>query len=58
MTTGARGRVTAMREFSSTPEKPITNKELLDFKRSDSKGFDELADLVVAELEKQKQKQE
>ena len=49
----ARSKVQDLKNFFSTPEKPITNQELIDFRREDPKGFDELAGLAGVALEKE-----
>ncbi len=40
----------ALKAFFSTEEKPITNQELLDLRRADAKGYDELAELCLVAL--------
>ena len=44
------GKVQALKRFFDVPEKPITNNELIAFRREDPKGFDELATLAAAAL--------
>ena len=42
------GKTKEIIDFFSTPEKPVTNSELLAFRRSDAAGFDEIAALCIA----------
>jgi hypothetical protein len=42
----SKGRIQALKDFFGTEEKPVTTKELIDFKKHDPKGFSELADEV------------
>ena len=44
------GKVEAIKRFFSVPDKPITNSELIDFRRTDPAGFDELATLAAVAL--------
>ena len=44
-------RVEALKQFFGVPEKPITNAELIDFRKVDKQGFDEIADLCIRALE-------
>ena len=44
------GKVEAIKRFFSVPDKPITNSELIDFRRTDPAGFDELAALAATAL--------
>ena len=39
-----------LKVFFSTPNKPVENKELLEFAKADKAGFDELAGLAAQEL--------
>jgi len=45
------GKIEAIKRFFSTPEKPVANTELLEFRRADPKGFDEVADACIKALE-------
>lgn len=40
-------KVDALKQFFATPEKPVTASELMDFRKFDTKGFDELAELAA-----------
>jgi hypothetical protein len=40
-------KVQLMRDFFSTPNKPITTKELIDFAKTDRAGYDKLAQEVA-----------
>ena len=42
----------AMRAFFSTPEKPVTNSELMAFRKGDPKGYNELGEAALAALDK------
>lgn len=44
------GKVQAIKDYFSTPEKPVTNQELIALRRDDKKGFDELAELFAKAL--------
>ena len=44
-------KANALKTFFSTPEKPVTTAELLEFRKADKAGFDELAALVLAYYE-------
>lgn len=46
----AKGKIQALKDFFSVPGKPVTNQELIDFKRNDSAGFDELVELVQRQV--------
>jgi len=48
-----RSNVHDLKNFFSTPKKPITNQELIDFRRADPQGFDDLATLAGVALEKE-----
>lgn len=41
-----------MKTFFSTPERPLSNTELIDFKKTDQAGYDELAHDLAAHLAK------
>ena len=41
----------AMRQFFSTPGKPLTNAELIAFRREDKEGYDEIGEACVKALE-------
>lgn len=43
-------RIQALKQYFSTPEKPLTNSELIELRKADPKGFNELAALVAKEL--------
>lgn len=36
-----------LKTYFSTPEKPVTNKELMEFAKSDISGYTELAKMVA-----------
>jgi len=40
-------RIQAMKEFFSTPDRPVENKELMEFKKADPEGFEEVAQMVM-----------
>ena len=40
-----------IKDFFGTPDKPVSNKELLAFRKADKDGYDEIANLVKATLE-------
>lgn len=44
-------RAQAIKQFFSTPEKPVTNHELIEFRKADEKGYDEIGDLCIKALE-------
>ena len=39
-------RIEKVKKFFSTPEKPVTNAELLAFKKGDPEGFEKIADAI------------
>ena len=41
----------AIKVFFGTPDKPVSNAELLAFRRADKDGYDEIATLVKADLD-------
>lgn len=41
----------AIKVFFGTPDKPVSNKELLAFRKADKDGYDEIANLVKANLD-------
>ena len=41
----------AIKVFFGTPDKPVSNKELLAFRKADKDGYDEIANLVKADLD-------
>ena len=41
----------ALKAFFGTPDKPVSNKELLAFRKADKDGYDEIANLIKATLE-------
>ena len=41
----------AIKVFFGTPDKPVSNKELLAFRKADKDGYDEIANLVKATLD-------
>lgn len=43
-------KVQALRDYFSTPEKPVANTELIELRRADPKGFDELAEAAAKAL--------
>lgn len=45
-------RATAIKEYFNTPEKPVTNTELIQFAREDKPGYEEIGDLCIEALEK------
>lgn len=45
-------KIEALKQFFSTEDRPVTNQELLAFKKEDPQGFDELAEAVLVELSK------
>ena len=45
-------RTEAIKEFFSTPEKPVTNSELIELRRADKEGFDELGEACLKALGK------
>ena len=47
MTTKAVDKVRALKDTFGTPGRPVTNQELIDFKRNDPKGFDELVEALL-----------
>ena len=40
-------KVDALKQFFGTKEKPVTAIELMDFRKLDTRGFDELAELAA-----------
>ena len=40
----------AIKVFFDTPDKPVSNKELLAFRKADKDGYDEIANLVKADI--------
>ena len=46
----AHSRATAMKEYFGTPEKPVTNSELIQFAREDKPGYEEIGDLCIGAL--------
>lgn len=46
------GKVEAIKTYFSTPESPVTNSELVKFRREDPKGFDEIAEACIQALQK------
>ena len=45
-------KAASLKEYFSTPERPVTNKELMDLVRTDKEGYDELAIGAAKELGK------
>ena len=43
-------KIAALKQFFGTPEKPITTKELFDFRKNDPKGVDAISDECLAAL--------
>ena len=43
-------KIDAHKQFFGTPEKPITTKELFDFRKNDPEGFDAISDLCLAAM--------
>ena len=43
--------VDAIKAFFGTPEKPVSNSELIAFAKADKEGYTELGQLAVAALE-------
>lgn len=43
-------KVDALKQFFSSEKRPVTTKELTDFKKADPAGFEELANAVVTAL--------
>ena len=41
----------AIKVFFGTPDKPVSNAELLAFRKADKDGYDEIATLVKADLD-------
>lgn len=39
-----------LKEYFSIPERPVTGREIIDLKKTDPKGFDEIVTLVKEEL--------
>lgn len=39
----------ALKAFFSTPDKPVTSKELMAFAKTDKAGYEEIKELVLAE---------
>lgn len=37
----------AMKDFFSTPDKPVTNEELIDFKKNDPDGYAQVRDGIL-----------
>jgi hypothetical protein len=50
---GKMKKIEALKEFFSVPNNPVTNGELIDFKRGDPEAFDELAELAAKALGKE-----
>ena len=48
-------RPAALQRFFSTPEKPVSAKELLELRKADLVGFDKLADACLGALTPKKQ---
>jgi heterodisulfide reductase subunit B len=48
-------RPAALQRFFSTPEKPVSAKELLELRKADPVGFDKLADACLGALTPKKQ---
>lgn len=40
-------KIEALKTFFSTEEHPVTNQELLQFKKVGPQGFDELAEMTI-----------
>ena len=43
-------KIEAIKKFFDVPGKPVTNGELIDLKRADPKGFDEIAEAAAKAL--------
>lgn len=41
-----------IKDFFSVPGKPVTNQELIDFKKNDPQGYNEVSWLLDVELDK------
>lgn len=44
-------KLAALKEFFGIPGRPITNAELLDLRKGDAAGYDELANAALASYE-------
>lgn len=42
-------RIQKVKDFFSTPEKPVTNAELLKLKKADPEGFEQIAEGIQNE---------
>jgi len=45
-------KIEALKSYFETPEKPVTFQELMELRKSDPKGYAELAELAQEALEK------
>ena len=43
-------KIDALKQFFGTPEKPLTTKELFDFRKNDPDGFDAIAELCLVAM--------
>ena len=43
-------KIDALKQFFGTPEKPLTTKELFDFRKNDPAGFDATAELCLVAM--------
>lgn len=43
-------KIEAMKQVLSTPQRPVTTKELTDLKKADPRSFEELGTLALAQL--------
>lgn len=44
------GKIRAIKEYFGVPNKPVTSTELVELRKADTKGFDELAEGAAKEL--------
>jgi hypothetical protein len=43
-------KIEALKQFFGTDTKPITTKEMFDFRKNDPVGFDEIAELCLVAI--------
>ena len=44
------GKITAIKKYFSVPDKPVTTNELVELRKDNREGFDELAELCAEAL--------
>ena len=43
-------RIQAIKAYFSTPDKPVTNSELIELRRADKEGFDKIGEACLIAL--------